>query len=143
MRQQTTSHGGTEAPAARTSLVELPLGTRWGITDTQTQRGAGKPCESPLAKSRVCAPNPWSQAISVSQKVNWGKNLEHQEEVWEGSRGRCTRVCRRWGDRGGWQPHLDLALPHDPVCAFAIFLGDLRFVVTFFIAQYPQGLGAF
>lgn len=49
-------------------------------------------------------------------------------------------LCR--GQRGQ-QSHLDLALPHDPVCALAILLGDLCFVVTLFIAENPQGLGAF
>lgn len=47
-----------------------------------------------------------------------------------------------WGKRGR-QPHLDLAFPHEPVCALAVFFGNLCFVVTLFVAQYPQGLGAF
>lgn len=36
--QETRDHGGTEAQAVRTSQTELPLGTRWGMTDTQTER---------------------------------------------------------------------------------------------------------
>lgn len=48
----------------------------------------------------------------------------------------------RWG-RGRRQPHLDLALSHDSVCVLAVLLGDLHFVVTLFVAQNPQGLGAF
>lgn len=36
--QETQGHGGTEAQAVRTSQTELPLGTRWGRTDTQTER---------------------------------------------------------------------------------------------------------
>lgn len=77
----------------------------------------------------------------MSQKVNWGKNWEHPEKgVSDMGGGGAEGLCR---GRGEWRPHLDLALPHDPVCALAILLGDFRFVVTLFIAQYPQGLGAF
>lgn len=37
---------------------------------------------------------------------------------------------------------LNPALPHDLVCALAILLSDLCFDIMFFVAQYPQGLGA-
>jgi hypothetical protein len=55
-----------------------------------------------------------------------GKIMEHPER----------------NERGGL-PHLDLTFSHESVCALAILLGDLYFVVTLFVAQYPQGLGAF
>lgn len=44
---------------------------------------------------------------------------------------------------GVGQAHLELTFPHELVCALAILLGYLHLVVTLFIAQYPQGLGAF
>lgn len=44
---------------------------------------------------------------------------------------------------GVGRAHLELTFPHELVCALPILLGDLHLVVTLFIAQYPQGLGAF
>lgn len=92
----------------------------------------------PGAEPSLCPRSTGNRMASIRQRVWAGP-----EAGVRGCVGHSGGQRNSAGSRGAGRPHLDLALAHDPVCALAVLLGDLRFVVTLFIAEYPQGLGAF
>lgn len=90
------------------------------------------------------------QPTTPPTRLPWGTEarLERHVELkflrgQDGASQTLAQTADRQTDAEAVAPHLDLALPHDPVRVFAVLLGDLGLVVTLLVAQNPQGLGAF